>query len=181
MRKPLLAAIAISSAAALAAGPHEHGLAQVDIAVDAQRITVTLETPLQNLLGFERAPRSDAERRAVADLAARLRNASTLFRIDAGGACRAGQVELQSTALGWGAAAAPAGPPARRKDADDAHADLDASFEFNCASAARAGHIDLGLFDAFARLSRIEVQLATSKGQTRSTLRRPASRVLLGR
>lgn len=181
MRKPLLAAIAISSAAALAAGPHEHGLAQVDIAVDAQRITVTLETPLQNLLGFERAPRSDAERRAVADLAARLRNASTLFRIDAGGACRAGQVELQSTALGWGAAAAPAGPPARRKDADDAHADLDASFEFNCASAARAGHIDLGLFDAFARLSRLEVRLATSKGQSSATLLRPASRVLLAR
>jgi hypothetical protein len=63
----------------------------------------------------------------------------------------------------------------------DGHADLDGRFEFECRNAARAGFIDIGLFEAFARVQRIEVQAVVPKGQLKVTLKRPARRVVLVR
>ena len=40
---------------------------------------MALELPLDSLLGFERAPRTDAERKAAADVLARLRSGGTLY------------------------------------------------------------------------------------------------------
>jgi hypothetical protein len=39
----------------------------------------------------------------------------------------------------------------------------------------------VGLFDAFPQVKRIDLQVATPKGQMKATLRRPATRVLLVR
>jgi len=162
----------LSAAAANAAKPHEHGVARLDIAVEAARVTLLLEVPLDSLLGFEREPRSDAER-ALADAAlARLRDSATLFRIDPAAHCTLAKVDLQSAALGLG------GEPASVKEG---HADLDATFDFVCKDGSRAGFVEVGLFDAFARLQRIDVQAATRKGQLKATLKRPVKRVPLAR
>jgi hypothetical protein len=61
------------------------------------------------------------------------------------------------------------------------HADIDAAFEFDCQDAARAAFIDVGLFDAFASMKQIDVQVATSTAQRKQTLKRPARRVVLTR
>jgi hypothetical protein len=45
---------------ALAQQPHSHGRLALEVAVDPQTITLTMEAPLDNFLGFERAPRTDA-------------------------------------------------------------------------------------------------------------------------
>lgn len=50
------------------------------------------------------------------------------------------------------------------------HADIDASFEFECQDTARAAFVDIGLFAAFADMKRIEVQVATPKGQLKRML-----------
>ena len=52
---------------------HVHGIAKLDVAVEATKITVQLESPLDNLLGYERAPRTDAERRQADAMVARLK------------------------------------------------------------------------------------------------------------
>ena len=157
--------------AAQGASPHEHGVARLDVAVDAGRVRIELDTPLDNLLGFERAPRSDAERAKVSALVARLRAGDTLFRIDAAAGCKLSKVDLVSPPLGLGKEAAAAGE----------HGDLNGSYEFLCANGARAGFLEVGLFDAFPALKRIDLQVATSKGQLKAVLRKPASRVALVR
>ena len=55
---------------------------------------------------------------------------------------------------------------------------IDGSFEFECVDAAKARYVDVGLFE-FARLQRLEVQLATPVGQFKRDLKRPASRITL--
>lgn len=152
-------------------GSHQHGVVQLDIAVDANRITVQLSSPLDNLLGFERAPRNDAERRRVASMLTVLRGAP--FVIDPAGACRPGAVQLNSAALQLGQ------PDPAEQQAG--HADIDASFEFECSAAARAGFVDTTLFERFAGIQRIDVQLATPRGQRKLTLARPAQRIVLPR
>lgn len=171
--KLLLSAALLAAAIATpvrAGKAHEHGAARLDIAVEAGRLVISLESPLDGLLGFERAPRSAAEQRAVESMVATLKAADTLFRIDPAAQCRPGPVSLSSAPLKLGEASAAA---------DDGHGDLDADFEFTCKSA--PAFVEVGLFKVFPRLARLDVQTATAKGQRKLVLVRPAQRVDLAR
>ena len=63
----------------------------------------------------------------------------------------------------------------------DEHADLEASYEFTCTQPDALRTLDVGLFDAYKRTQRIEVQVVGPKGQAKVTLRRPARKVQLVR
>jgi hypothetical protein len=161
--------------ATLGAGqPHQHGVARLDIAADPGRLTVLLDTPLDNLVGFERAPRTDAERQRAGEAVDRLKDGTSLFRIDPAAACTLASVELVSAALKLGAAA----PTASTAKGD--HADLEATWSFNC-TGTPAAFVEVGLFDSFERLQTLDVQAATAKGQAKRRLKRPARRIELRR
>lgn len=159
------AALATTVAAQRAEPAHVHGLARLDVALEARRITLQLESPLQNLLGFERAPRTAQEERQAQAVVQALR-APGLFRIDPAAGCVLRQVELVSAALKLGT-----------PQPDEAgHADIDGSFEFDCADAGKAAFIDVGLFQ-FAPMQRVQVQVAGAQRQFRRQLSRPAARI----
>jgi hypothetical protein len=174
LRAPLMlpAALLLATVQVAAAEPaHSHGNAKLDIAVEPNKISIAFESPLDNLLGFERAPRTDRERRQADAMVAKLQAAQALFQIDPAAQCQLAHVELTSAALKLG-------PPSGKAE-QAGHADIDGSFEFNCADAAKAAYIEHGLFQ-FARLQRLELQLATPKGQFKRSLKRPAGRIPLG-
>lgn len=150
---------------------HQHGVASLDLAIDGQSLTIAMEIPLDNLVGFERAPRTAAETARLDAALASLKDGASLFKIDPAAGCSLREVTLTSAALKLGTATAPAG--------NDGHADLDADYRFECTQAARAGHVELGLFQAFARLQRLEVQAVTGQRQFKRSLRRPATRLNL--
>lgn len=160
---------------ACAAGKaHEHGALKLDVAIEGSKLTIEMEAPLDNLLGFERAPRTDAERKAAADVLARLRSpdkGTPMFILDAAAQCTLGKAEVQAQVL----------EPGAKPAAKDEHADLDASYEFTCAKPDALRTLELGLFDAYKRTQRIDVQVAGPKGQAKVTLKRPARKVQLVR
>ena len=69
----LLASGLLVPALVCAGNAHEHGAVNLNVAVEAGRITLQMESPLENLLGFERAPRTDAERKSATAMVARLK------------------------------------------------------------------------------------------------------------
>lgn len=155
--------------AALAHGSaHVHGLAQLDIAVEAKKISIELQTPLDNLVGFERAPRTDSERKRADEAVARLRAGDQMFKFDAAAGCKLANVTLESPALGLGTA----------KPAAGEHAELHGSWEFDCADAAQAAQLEVGLF-AFNQLKRVQVQLVLPKTQLKRELKRPNGKLSL--
>lgn len=161
-RAALLIAGAALGQATLAAGAHSHGVARLDVAVDGATVSLRLESPLESLLGFERAPRNDAERAQVRAMAQALR-AGHPFVPTAAARCRLDRVELKSLVL------APellgeSGPAAAGKAADD-HAELDATFVYRCEDAKALQGIDVMMFDHFKRLRRVDTQVAGPKGQ----------------
>lgn len=162
-----------TASVSFAAAPHEHGIARLDVAVGPGSVTLDLTIPLETLLGHERAPRSPAEIERATAAVARLRAGDALFLINASAGCVLESAELTSAPLELGASAA---VPAR-----EGHADLDGHYAFRCRPGALAGALEVGLFNAFAALRRIELQVVTPKGQLKATLVRPASRVLLVR
>lgn len=153
---------------------HEHGVLKLDVAIDGNKLSIEMEAPLDNLLGFERAPRTDAERKAATDVLARLRSpdkGTPLFVPDAAAQCTLGKAEVEAPVL----------EPGAKPAAKDEHADLDASYEFTCAKPDELRTLEIGLFDAYKRTQRIDVQVAGPKGQAKVTLKRPARKVQLVR
>jgi hypothetical protein len=148
---------------------HEHGVAKLSVAVDGNTLTIALDAPLDGFLGFERAPRTDAERKAAADLLVRLRDAGALFKPDAAAGCKAGEVKVEAPVL----------EPGYKGKGE--HADLEAQFSFQCAQPQALRTLDVALFDTFKRLQRIDVQVAGAKGQSKATLKRPARTVTLAK
>ena len=172
LRLAVFLGVVLAAQATGAAPAHEHGVARLDLGVEATRVVLMLDTPLDNLLGFEHAPRTDAERQKADAAVARLRDATALFRIDPAAGCSLAKVELTSSALGLGKAAA---------GAKEGHDDLEGQFEFHCSAGAKASFVEVRLFEAFAGFRRIDLQVATARGQMKATLRRPQTRVALAR
>jgi hypothetical protein len=168
-------ALACGVGTAWAAGQaHEHGVVKLDVAIEGNRLTIAMQAPLDNLLGFERAPRTDAERKAAADVLTRLRSpeqAAPLFAMDAAAQCTLSRAEVRAPVLEPGAKSAAKGE----------HADLEASYDFNCAQPGALRSLEVGLFDAYRRIQRIDMQIAGPTGQSKLTLKRPARKVPLVR
>ena len=175
-------------------GPHEHGAARLNVAFDGQTVAIDLESPLANALPFEHAPSTPAQREAVQNMAASLHRAENIFIFPAAAQCRLKEVTLESEALpadllaasaaqqpakaehpdhdGHAADQSPAAKP-EHPDHDGhadhgteaAHADLDASFIFECAKPDALNSMDVGLFSAWPALHELRVQIVSPTGQ----------------
>ena len=166
----------IGSAAAPAAHPaaqhaHVHGVAKLGIATQGRVLSLSLEAPLDSLIGFEHLPRTPAERAAVDSLRARMDRADGLFEANAEAGCVRSKVTTTSALFG----------PNTSATESDPHADLDVDTEYVCAEPARLVALETSLFTAFPRLRRLEVQLATETTQAKQTLTSPARRIALTR
>jgi hypothetical protein len=81
------------------AGAHVHGTASLQVAIDGQTLTLNLETPLENLLGFEHAPRTDKQKAAVRAMSERLNQPGELFSPSPAAQCTSVSVALDSPVL----------------------------------------------------------------------------------
>ncbi len=59
----LLAAAPFLTAQAQQQHAHVHGQLKLDVAVDGPTVVIDMESPLDNIVGFERAPKTDAEKK----------------------------------------------------------------------------------------------------------------------
>lgn len=134
-----------------AAPPHVHGTARLEIVVDGDRLAIHLEAPLDSLLGFEHAPRTAAERRAVTELRARLLAPGRLFVLAAAAGCTAAVPELVSPLFAEKAAAG--------------HLDLDADYRWQCARPQALRAVSSRLFAEFVRLRELRVDFVGPGGQ----------------
>jgi Protein of unknown function (DUF2796) len=149
---------------------HVHGKAEAQVTVEGQALSVHLDIPLDNLLGFERAPRTEAERQAAAKVLKDLRDAATWLKPDPAAACTLAAAEVKAEVL----EAAPT-------KAAGEHAELSALVRYTCQQPKQLRVLSIGLMAAYPRMQRIEVQVAGDAGQSRVTLKRPQADVKLMR
>jgi hypothetical protein len=159
-----LLAFAGAPGAAQAHKAHSHGVAQLEVAVDGPTITLKLTSPLDSLVGFERAPRNDAERGQVRSMAQALRSGNQFVPTPAA-RCRLDRVELTSPVLAPELLGQSGPAPSTGKPADE-HAELDGTFVFRCEDAKALQGLDVMMFDHFKRLRRLDTQVAGPKGQS---------------
>src|SRR3989338_5768375 len=63
---------------------HEHGAAMLNVVLDGQVLELELESPAMNLVGFEHAAKSTADKTKVAAARSQLQDPQALFGLGAG-------------------------------------------------------------------------------------------------
>lgn len=172
---PVCLALAGTLAQAQPPAAHAHGVARLQVTLDGRALELSLRTPLDNLLGFERGPRNDKERQAVRSMAQRFHAPAGLFRPSPAARCVPGDSTLSSaviepTLLAAATAKALPAAPASADVRNDGHAELDATVRFDCADPAALQGVEVLLFQAFARLRRIDAAVVTPTAQRGATL-----------
>lgn len=183
--RPLLVALALGApAGALAEHAHEHGVAELRVALEGATLLVEFESPLSNLVGFEHVPRSDDEKAALADLARTLRDPARLIVLSEQAGCRPGEIELE---LPDGHDHADHGHDhgghdhrsehGHHHDDDDGHGDAYVAWEFHCVRAPEA--IELRVIEAFPDVRALRVETAGPRGQSAQRVEQPRVRLAL--
>jgi hypothetical protein len=146
-------------------GAHAHGKGELELLVDGQTIQGVFRTPMDSLLGFEHAPKTDAQRNAVDSLRKRLANPAAVLSPNLEAQCAAKHQEAIST-LFTGAV-------------KGGHSDLEYRFTFVCAEPSKLSALELVALKEFKRLSEVRVQLVTGSAQKALVLRKRDPRVIL--
>ncbi len=160
VRTVLTLAGALAAAPSLAA-QHTHGAATLDVGIGGQEGTAQLRAAGEDLWGFERAPRSAADRAARTAALARLRDGGgTLLRL--------------APALGC-AVVADSVTPVRTAEG---HEEVTARYRVRCRRPLAGVPIGFGVTALFPRITRVRVQLVSDTAQVGRAVVRDQGRVV---
>lgn len=146
----LLAGLLTFAVAAHAGKAHVHGEGKLDLSIERDSLTLTLELPLDAAAGFERAPKTDQEKAALAAAEKALRDPA-LFLPTPAAQCTAQPPQITM--------------PAFDGKQGDGHGDIDATYGFRCATPAALKSVETTLFKSFKRLYRLEARRVGPAGQ----------------
>jgi hypothetical protein len=146
----LLAGLLAFALPAHAGKGHVHGEGKLDVSIEKDSVTLTLELPLDAATGFERAPKNEQERAALAAAEKALRNPA-LFLPTPAAQCTAQPPQITM--------------PAFDGKQGDGHGDIDATYGFRCATPAALKSVETTLFKSFKRLYRVEARRVGPAGQ----------------
>lgn len=164
----LLAPVCLAAGASELEGhvAHEHGVAQLTVALEDNRLELVLTTPADNLFGFEHAPRKPGEKAAVAAGLSHLRRAGVL-QPNPDAACRLAETHVDNPFSA---------------SHSNTHRDLEARYTFSCREGRKLTHLDASaLFQTFPRLKRLRVDHALPGSQGSALLTANAPRAQLVR
>lgn len=142
------------------AGAHVHGSGKLGIAIEGSGLSFDLDAPAHDILGFEHAPKTAAERAALDKAVATLKDAGNIFRPNPEAGCRLTTAEAGLEQPETGDAA-----KADAKGDKGGHADFNGNFTFECSAIDKLTSIAFGYFAAFPEAEKLEVTLLTAKGQ----------------
>jgi len=149
-------------------GAHEHGVGRLNAALDGQTLELELESPAMNLVGFEHAATTDADKAKVAAVRAQLEKPLALFNLPKAAGCVVASQALESPLFG------------DKPEADDDHdhddeakgehphdhSEIHAHYQFTCSTPGALKTLDLAnVFNTFPATQKIQVQLISPSGQ----------------
>jgi hypothetical protein len=174
--RQVLAIAALLAAGAVAAaeaeefrqlGPHVHGVSTLDIAVDGQAVSMELQSPGADIVGFENRPTTDDQKAAVTRAQQTLARPLDLFGLSAAARCVATNAASAEVFLQDGGAAPPTAPDASLFDRyvqQAAHSVFAATYALRCEHPEAITAIDFRFFDAFAGSQVVRVQVISKRG-----------------
>ncbi|MFW7263354.1 DUF2796 domain-containing protein [Pseudomonas juntendi] len=144
-------------------GAHEHGVAKLNVVLEGNTLELELDSPAMNLVGFEHAASSDADKAKVAAVRQQLEQPLKLFGLASAAGCKEDQQALESPLFGD---AAKADDDGDEHEKGHMHSDINAHYQLTCATPEKLTQLALApLYKAFPATQKINVQLIGPNGQ----------------
>ncbi|PKO34687.1 MAG: hypothetical protein CVU34_06130 [Betaproteobacteria bacterium HGW-Betaproteobacteria-7] len=148
----ILAALCFALASSGALAQHSHGVGQLGIVVENDRLTLLLEIPQHDLVGFERAAKTAREQVTVQATLEKLGQPERLFTPAAAGQCVLAEKSITAPLLTGG-------------QATGGHGDVEARYVYRCVQPAALNELRTSVNKEFPRLRALTVSFAGAKGQ----------------
>lgn len=132
---------------------HEHGAATLEVATEGKQLLIALDSPAANVLGFEHAPRTAAEIKAVAQATAALGRGAAIFTPSPAAQCKLNSVKMGAPQ--WDA----------KQNSSAEHADYEVSYRFNCAQPAALTGLGINFSGIMSSATRLRAAVVTPKAQ----------------
>ncbi len=170
-------------------GAHEHGHGNLNIAVEDERVTMELEVPGMDIVGFEHDATTDDQKAAIEKAKAQLAKPLALFKLPAAAGCSVAdaKVEIEHEEGDHEAheqegkkddeAAREAHGKAEHAgeghdDKHEGHNAFHVTYALDCAKPASITAIDFDYFKLFANAHDLTVNIVTAKAQNKYEVRR---------
>jgi hypothetical protein len=153
-------------------GPHEHGVAELNVALDGNELWIELSSPAVNIVGFEHAPGSAEQKAAVHDATETLKDGARVFGISADASCLLAEAKVTTDIEHPGNEHHDDADEHGEEDehAGEAHSEFQASYRFDCATPDALKQLEVHLFELFPGTEEIEAQVISGAGQTGAEL-----------
>lgn len=166
-------------------GAHEHGTGRLNIAIEGKRVSMELEVPAADIIGFEHEASTPAQKATVKKAKATLEAALSVFKLPAEAKCKVAKAEVAVHAEDeheHGHDAKKAGE-AKHEDHDEDeghHSEFRAEYAIDCAAPEKLTGIDFRYFELFAGARKLDVNLVTEKGQSHYEVSREKPQLKFG-
>lgn len=137
---------------------HEHGVGLMNIAVETQNVEIELESPGADIVGFEHAAKTSAQKKAIEAAEDKLKDGDRLFAFPSGAKCRMTEVEIESPRL--------ESDKGHKHEHEDGHSEFHAHYHFQCESPGQLTHMDVRYFEMFPAAHELTVQMISAAGQS---------------
>jgi len=145
---------------------HEHGVAELKLALSDHDLSVEFDSPAVNLVGFEHAATSEKDRQVVANVAQNLRLPLTFLALPSAAHCTLTKTAVESELLGNATDTS----HSDHKNGHEGHADFMANYQFHCKDPQALNVVGVLLFETFTDIERISAQWLTATSQNAKVL-----------
>ena len=153
-------------------GAHEHGAAELTVALSGNEVAINLQTPAFNVLGFEYAPTSDAEKGLLEESVAVL-EAGSLMQMNSDAQCTLTSATIQVDIADEEHEDEEYEDEEHSDDAheEETHSDIDVSYTLDCQQPDIIESLDASaLFEQFPNFEGIAVQWISDTQQSAANL-----------
>ena len=162
-------------------GAHAHGHGTLDIVVEGDQAVLELRIPAVNVVGFEHAPRDDAEHETVRRALEPLRDAGSLFVLSADADCAVEEAAADIVSLSDDDHHDEGGHEADEHAAHadegngsaaggEEHSELRATYRFRCGAPERLDQVDVRVFEHLHDVEEISARVVTPTAQSATDL-----------
>ncbi len=161
---------------------HTHGDAVLAVVLEGNAVTIELDSPLFNLVGFEHQAETDVQRQVVTETEARLVQGESLFEFNSEAKCFPRE-PVAPIHLGAQHEDKSEQDHAKEHDEEDdsEHSDVILTYTFDCANPAALTSATVKLFDYFEHMDEIDLVFLGPTTQKHQTLSAANNRANLTR
>ena len=174
----ILACIAVSAPAEehRQLGAHVHGHGRLNIAIEDKTVSIELEAPGADIVGFEHEASTPKQKDALEEAKAKLAAGLSLFTPAAEANCtqKSAKVSIEAEHEHH---AEGGKPNAKEEEEDHHHSEFHAEYAFECASASRLTSMAFDYFKAFPNAQELDISVISPKGQSSYEVKRDNPRL----